>query len=409
MCVGTSSPEEALYDNVKHEIVPVLVNISGMKMPGYCTEQARNMYSVLSKIVMQQAADAMGATRFRGQDQLYRTKRGIVNDVATRFNTGASIVNSLDILEKMEHLKGGMKGLLKRAEKNQEDQTNLGEEGTEIQLDGITILEAHARTVNHLIDREKEDAAKLRQGQLSHAYGLWMVGQTQHNLDQIQRGEVPDWIDTPHLARLAGRKGTLDNCTPKGPTRVYPVIPDCEMGKAYQLENIGVLRGNTSLRYYLTETSAIPHGMQAEGRHYRTDGCVIEIIPAPKHFARTGYGGKGKYCVSTTGSSYRYNNLQCPIPFSNFCFTPLRPVNIGQARIIQVRRRGTKIINVTDHLHDHLQDYKEPEPVHIPHLAEVLRELRLRVGQSVKLYYQLQTKIKKLEKDTDTELQDRSW
>ncbi|XP_072412026.1 uncharacterized protein [Chiloscyllium punctatum] len=34
---------EALYDNVRHEVVPVLVNISGIRVPDYCTAQVRNL------------------------------------------------------------------------------------------------------------------------------------------------------------------------------------------------------------------------------------------------------------------------------------------------------------------------------------------------------------------------------
>uniref|UniRef100_UPI00398E5CE3 uncharacterized protein n=1 Tax=Pristiophorus japonicus TaxID=55135 RepID=UPI00398E5CE3 len=350
-----------------------------------------------------------------------------------------------------------MKGLLERVEQNQEDQANLGKEGAEIQLDGISVLEAHAKTINHLIDREKKDTGKQRQRQLCHAYGLWMVGQIRHNLDQIQRGEVPDWIDSSHLAQLANQRGTLDNCILKGLTRVYPAIPDCQMGRntgigivlmipiatpdsgpfpLYQLENIGVIRENVSIRYYLTTASAVRRndiltrisltdckqrggikvcfhpvgrGELDECGFNRTDGCVLEIVPAHMHFARAGNGGKGRYCVSTTERSYQYNDLQYPIPQPNFCFTPLRPVTIGQAHITQVRRRKPEVINVTDQLHDHLQDYDEPDQVPIPHLTEVLRELRLRVGQSIKLYHQLQTKIKVLEEDIEIDLQSQSW
>uniref|UniRef100_UPI00398E7A76 uncharacterized protein isoform X1 n=2 Tax=Pristiophorus japonicus TaxID=55135 RepID=UPI00398E7A76 len=181
--------EELLYDNVKHEIVPVLINISCIQMPEYCTEQSRKMYNVLSKVVMQQAADAMGANRFRGQESAPRIKREIDNYVAPGFNAGTSVVNSLGIQglnKRLEQLKRLMKGLFESVDQNQEDQANLGKEGAEIQLDGISVLEAHAKTINHLIDREREDTGRQRQGQLYHAYGLWMVGQIRHNLDQIR-------------------------------------------------------------------------------------------------------------------------------------------------------------------------------------------------------------------------------
>ncbi|GCC42508.1 hypothetical protein chiPu_0026611 [Chiloscyllium punctatum] len=159
------------------------------------------------------------------------------------------------------------------------EQAFLGEEGAHIQLDGIAVLETHTHTINRLIDRERENTAHIQEGQLCHAYGLWMVAQIRHNLDQIQRGEVPDWIDSTKLASLAGRSGPLDSRTLKGMTRVYPVIPDCEVSEAtgvgmvllipvvtlgsgpfplFHIENIGVIRENASLKYILEHHTPSP-------------------------------------------------------------------------------------------------------------------------------------------------------
>ncbi|GCC42675.1 hypothetical protein chiPu_0026637, partial [Chiloscyllium punctatum] len=54
------------------------------------------------------------------------------------------------------------------------------------------VLETHAQTINCRIDQESENTARIQRGQLCHVYGLWMVAQIRHNLDQIQRGEEPD-------------------------------------------------------------------------------------------------------------------------------------------------------------------------------------------------------------------------
>ncbi|XP_078086612.1 uncharacterized protein LOC144504743 [Mustelus asterias] len=344
---------EIVYDNVKHEVVPVLIDISGIQVPRHCSEQVQNLYQMLERETIKRAIDAMGATHYRGNinTNTYRSKRGIINDMLTGLNTGDTMINSIDIQglnSKIEQLKGVMKNILQRSLDQQAEQAFLGEAGAHIQLDGIAVLEAHARTINRLIDREREDTARVQQGQLCHAYGQWMVAQIRHNLDQVHRGEVPDWIDSAQLAQLADQKGVLDDRTLKGMTRVYPVIPDCEVSEGtgigmvlliptvtqdagpfpiFRIENIGVVRGNASLRYHITENMAIskhgimssvslagckqrgdvticPHplrqGEAAECGFNRTQDCTLEIIPVDPHFARAGYGGRGRYCVATT-------------------------------------------------------------------------------------------------------------
>ncbi|GCC16524.1 hypothetical protein chiPu_0021390 [Chiloscyllium punctatum] len=92
-----------------------------------------------------------------------------------------------------------------------------------------------------------------------------------------------------------------------------------------------------------------------------------------------------------------------------FCFTPRRPVTIGQAHISEVRRRDPESIQAADKFRNTLREYQEPEQVPIPYLAEVLRELRTRVGHSVKLYHQLQAHIKDPEEDAETALQTPGW
>ncbi|GCC34586.1 hypothetical protein chiPu_0013061 [Chiloscyllium punctatum] len=132
-----------------------------------------------------------------------RELRDIVNDALTGLNTGTSVVNSLDIQglnERIEQLKRVMRDLLQRSLTNQADQAFLGEEGAYIQLDDIAVLEKHAHIINRLIDRERENTAHIHEGQLCHAYDLWMVAQIRHNHDQLQREEVPDWIDSAKLA-----------------------------------------------------------------------------------------------------------------------------------------------------------------------------------------------------------------
>ncbi|GCC42433.1 hypothetical protein chiPu_0026232 [Chiloscyllium punctatum] len=211
-----------------------------------------------------------------------------------------------------------------------------------------------------------------------------MVAQIRHNLDQVQRGEVPNWIDSAKLASLAGRSRPLNSRTLKGMTRVYPVIPDCEVSEAtgvgivllipvvtpgsgpfplFHIENIGVIRENASLKYCLAHHTATsrngavygvlltgckqkeaiticPHSLRrseiAECGFNRTQGCTLEIEPTGPHFTRVGYDGRGQYCVSTIETSFWYNGLQCPIPQHEFCFTPRRPVTIGQAHISEV-------------------------------------------------------------------------
>ncbi|XP_078074422.1 uncharacterized protein LOC144497276 [Mustelus asterias] len=453
---------EIVYDNVKHEVVPVLIDISGIQVPRHCSERVQNLYQMLERETIKRAIDAMGATHYRGNinTNTYRSKRGIINDMLTGLNTGDTMINSIDIQglnSKIEQLKGVMKNILQRSLDQQAEQAFLGEAGAHIQLDGIAVLEAHARTINRLIDREREDTARVQQGQLCHAYGQWMVAQVRHNLDQVHRGEVPDWIDSAQLAQLADQKGVLDDRTLKGMTRVYPVIPDCEVSEGtgigmvlliptvtqdagpfpiFRIENIGVVRGNASLRYHITENMAIskhgimssvslagckqrgevticPHplrqGEAAECGFNRTQDCTLEIIPVDPHFARAGYGGRGRYCVATTRTSFTYNGLTCPIPDPNFCFTPRKPVTIGQAHITNIRNRQTIAFNATDPLKDNLRDYQEPEQAPIPHLTEVLRELRLKVGHSVRLYHRLQSHIKTLEQDTETALRSQTW
>ncbi|GCC45750.1 hypothetical protein chiPu_0029843 [Chiloscyllium punctatum] len=56
---------EVLYDNVRHEVVPVLVNISGIRVPEYCTAQVRSLYTMMGTEVIERAIDAMGATHYR--------------------------------------------------------------------------------------------------------------------------------------------------------------------------------------------------------------------------------------------------------------------------------------------------------------------------------------------------------
>ncbi|GCC42232.1 hypothetical protein chiPu_0026197 [Chiloscyllium punctatum] len=224
-------------------------------------------------------------------------------------------------------------------------------------------------------------------------------------------------------------------------TRVYPVIPDCEVSEAtgvrivllipvvtpgpgpfplFHIENIVIIRENASLKYRLAHHTAIsrngavygvtltdckrrgviticPHPIRrsetVECGFNRTQGCTLEIEPTSPHFTRAGYSGRGQYCVSTLETSFWYNGLQCPILQHEFCFTPRRPVTIGQAHISEVRRRNPESIQTTDKFRDTLREYQEPKQAPIPHLAEVLRELRTRVGHSVKLYHQLQSHI----------------
>ncbi|GCC19764.1 hypothetical protein chiPu_0018518 [Chiloscyllium punctatum] len=301
---------EALYDNVRHEVVPVLVNISGIQVPDYCTAQVRNLYAMMGKEVIERAIDTMGATHYRTDIHNTRTqrhRRDIVNDALTRLNTGTSVVNSLDIQglnKKIEKLKGVMRDLLQRSLTNHADQALLGEEGAYIQLDGIAVLETHAHTINHLIDRERENTAHIHEGQLCHAYALWMVAQIRYNLDQVQRGEVPDWIDSAKLASLAERSGPLDSRTLKGMTRVYPVTPDCEVSEAtgvrivllipvvtpgsgpfplFHIENIVIIQENASLKYRLAHHTARSQNGAVYG--VTLTGCkrrgAITICPHP--------------------------------------------------------------------------------------------------------------------------------
>ncbi|XP_072404989.1 uncharacterized protein [Chiloscyllium punctatum] len=240
-------------------------------------------------------------------------------------------------------------------------------------------------------------------------------------------------------------------------TRVYPVIPDCEVSEAtgvgmvllipvvtpgsgpfplFHMENIGVIRENTSLKYIMAHDTAIsrdgavyavplvgckqrgaiticPHPLRrsetAEYGFNCTQGCTLEIEPTGPHFTRAGYGGRGQYCVSTLETSFWFNGLQCPIPQHEFWFTPRCPVTIGQAHISEVRRREPESIQSADEFRNTLREYQEPEQAPTPHLAEVLRELRTRVGHSVKLYHQLQAHIKDLEEDAEMALQTQGW
>ncbi|GCC42220.1 hypothetical protein chiPu_0026453, partial [Chiloscyllium punctatum] len=404
--------------------MPVLIDISGIRVPEYCTAQVRSLYTMMGTEVIERAIDAMGATHYR--TDIHNTQRNrwdIISDTLTGLNTGTSMVNSLDIQglnEKVEQLRGVMRDLLARSLTHQAEQAFLGEEGAHLQLDGIAVLETHAYTINCLIDQERENTAHIQEGQLCHAYGLWMVAQIRHNLDQIQRGEVPDWINSTKLASLAGGSGTLDSRTLKGMTRV---IPDCEVSEAtgvgmvllipvvtpgsgpfplFHIENIGVIRENTSFKYILAHDTAIsrdgavygvplagckrrvaitvcPHPLRrsetAECGFHRTQGCTLGIELTGLHFTRGGYGGRGQYCVSTLETSFGFNGLQCPIPHHEFCFTPRRPVTIGQAHISEVRRRDLESIQAADEFRNTLREYQEPEQAPIPHLAEVLREL----------------------------------
>ncbi|GCC19513.1 hypothetical protein chiPu_0018401 [Chiloscyllium punctatum] len=153
---------EALYDNVRHEVLPVLVNISGIQLPDYCTAQVHNLYAVMGKEVIERAIDAMGATHYWTDIHNTHTQRhrlDIVNDALTGLNMGTSVVNSLDIQglnEKIEQLKGVMRDLLQRSLTNQADQAFLGLEGAFIQLDSIAVLETHAHTINRLIDWKRK-------------------------------------------------------------------------------------------------------------------------------------------------------------------------------------------------------------------------------------------------------------
>ncbi|XP_043536128.1 uncharacterized protein LOC122542464 [Chiloscyllium plagiosum] len=150
---------EALYVNVRHEVVPVLVSILGIRVPDYCTAQVRNLYAMMGKEIIERAIDAMGATHYRNDihnTHTQRHRRRIVNDALTGLNTGTSVVNSLDIQglnEKVEQLKGVMRDLLQRSLTNRADQARLGEERVFTQLDGIAVLETHAHTINRLIDQ----------------------------------------------------------------------------------------------------------------------------------------------------------------------------------------------------------------------------------------------------------------
>ncbi|GCC48654.1 hypothetical protein chiPu_0032743 [Chiloscyllium punctatum] len=55
---------EVLYDNIRHEVVPVLVNISGTRVLEYCTAQVRSLYTMMGTEVIESATDAMGATHY---------------------------------------------------------------------------------------------------------------------------------------------------------------------------------------------------------------------------------------------------------------------------------------------------------------------------------------------------------
>ncbi|GCC45839.1 hypothetical protein chiPu_0030067, partial [Chiloscyllium punctatum] len=149
---GIMGGGDVLYDNVRHEVVPVLVNISGIRVPEYCTAQVRSLYTMMGTEVIERAFDAMEATHY--QTDIHNTqqhRRDIINDALTGLNTGTSVVNSLDIQglnEKIEQLKGVMRDLLARSLTHQAEQEFLGEEGAHIQLDGIAVLETHAHTIN---------------------------------------------------------------------------------------------------------------------------------------------------------------------------------------------------------------------------------------------------------------------
>ncbi|GCC40952.1 hypothetical protein chiPu_0024650 [Chiloscyllium punctatum] len=305
--------------------------------------------------VIERAIDAMGATHYRTDiHNTQRHRRDIISDALTGLNTGTFVVNSLDIQglnEKIEQLKGVMRDLLARSLTHQAEQAFLGEEGAHLQLEGIAVLETHAHTINRLIGRERENTAHIQEGQLCHAYGLWLVAQIRHNLDQIQRGEVPDWIDSTKLATLAGRSGPHDSWTMKGMTRVYPVIPDCDISEATGVRMVLLIPvvtpvphrkhwSNTGKHlpqiYFGTRHSHLPRWLSLRGAacrlhrrgaiticphplrrsetvecgFNRRQGCTLEIEPTGPHLTRAGYGGRGQYCVSTLETSFWFNGLQ---------------------------------------------------------------------------------------------------
>ncbi|GCB86708.1 hypothetical protein scyTo_0027373, partial [Scyliorhinus torazame] len=134
-----------------------------------------------------------------------RQRRGLVNDGFTSFNTGTSIVNSMDTVElalQINQLKGQLRKVLR--DENTVVRSGLHEEvAMTLHLKEIIAqLEDHAKAINALIREDQNSSDQAAQNEVCGLYGAWLRGEGRSNLEDLRQGQVPSWIRNRHLAAL---------------------------------------------------------------------------------------------------------------------------------------------------------------------------------------------------------------
>ncbi|XP_078281906.1 uncharacterized protein LOC144608216 [Rhinoraja longicauda] len=116
--------DQVLYQGVHYAVASVILNLTEVRLPGWCPRETERLYQVLLTNMFRQFyefdlasvdKESLYSQELEDWGQTGRHRRGVVNDVFTGFNTGTSVVNALDTMElqtQINRLKSQLKGIL---------------------------------------------------------------------------------------------------------------------------------------------------------------------------------------------------------------------------------------------------------------------------------------------------------
>uniref|UniRef100_UPI00398F8A7E uncharacterized protein n=1 Tax=Pristiophorus japonicus TaxID=55135 RepID=UPI00398F8A7E len=276
-----------------------------------------------------------------------RTKRDILEMLGTGYAAGLATVNTIDLYaidDRVNTLTQILRGVLGRDMDNQVLQARLGDGAEGERLQVAHTLQKHAKTINLIHAMGNAISKRLQAEIVCSGYGAWILSEVQHNLEQLQNGDIPDWIPNSILNNWTLDKKVNNTCevrrnsharVPKfrcitgrvNMIRFVLSIPQYDVTKGdplYQIDNIGEVRNQTRLRYHQPARWAIKVNNSTRGiaitdcyknnqvvlcrdratndecGFHQINGCMLSITPL-KHDLETiaAPQGNGEWCVST--------------------------------------------------------------------------------------------------------------
>ncbi|XP_072333160.1 uncharacterized protein [Scyliorhinus torazame] len=212
---------EFLYNDVRFEIVPVVLNLTTLHMPdGLCHSSYLNLFHLMLKEVVGDSQARNQRTDWQSPDpdmdeglKTSRKRRGLAEWVGIGATAGVAGLNRIDVESMWEHdevMRRQLKGLLTKL--NDQSGDLIHEQGkTLLSTQEIaTAMQSIASKVNEIIGEKNQEFAQqnISKAVTCSMYGNFVLTLLQKGLSDLESNRIPAFVKNHHLAMWLGANKT---------------------------------------------------------------------------------------------------------------------------------------------------------------------------------------------------------